>query len=317
MRRVMRAKALWAAWVVLAAVVMAGCGTGDYRTAPTAPDTGSPASQGTAASGQEEGSGPVPRPSHVVIVIEENHSFDSILGNAAAPYLNSLAAQGAVFTNSTAVAHPSQPNYLALFSGSTQGVTDDSCPHTFTSDNLGAQLSAAGQTFAGYSEGLPEAGYAGCTAGDYARKHSPWTNFPSVPASASMPFSSFPKDYNALPTVSIVVPNLANDMHNGSVRAGDTWLRDSIDGYAQWAKSHNSLLVITWDEDDNHAGNHITTIFAGAQVKPGRYSEPIDHYRVLRTIESAYGLPPLGRAAEAEPITDVWNPRPTSTRSGS
>lgn len=248
----------------------------------------------------------VPRPSHVVIVIEENHSSESIVGSPTAPYINSLAGQGALFTDSTAITHPSEPNYLALFSGSTQGLKDDSCPHTYTTDSLGTQLAAAGQSFVGYSEGLPAPGDLTCTAGDYARKHSPWTNYPAVPASGNQPFSAFPQNYDALPAVSIVVPNLADDMHNGTVAAGDAWLRRNLDGYAQWARTHNSLLIVTWDEDDNHSGNRITTIFEGAQVKPGSYSEPINHYRVLRTVEEAFGLAPLGHAADAPPITDVW-----------
>lgn len=292
----------------LTAGVLTACGSGDNRPAPTGTVAGSSAAPYPSRTGsQPPVSGPVPRPSHVVIVVEENHAYGNIIGNSAAPYLNSLATQGALFTDSTAIAHPSEPNYLALFSGSTQGVADDSCPHTFTADNLGAQLAAAGQTFAGYSEDLPSTGYLGCTAGNYARRHGPWTNFPSVPASASLPFSAFPQDYNSLPTVSIVIPNVANDMHDGPVGAGDTWLHDNLDGYAQWAKTHNSLLVVTWDEDNDKSGNHIATIFAGATVKPGRYNEPINHYRVLRTIESAYGLPPLGHSADTQPIADVWS----------
>src|SRR5689334_19461823 len=74
---------------------------------------------------------PLPRPDHVVIVIEENHGYDQIIGASAAPYINRLARQGALFTAAHGITHPSQPNYLALFSGSTQGVHDDSCPHTF------------------------------------------------------------------------------------------------------------------------------------------------------------------------------------------
>lgn len=301
--------------VVLAALLsmamLAACSGANGTTTPkpslsAAPGPTRTGSQPPIASGQPT-SGMVPRPSHVVIVIEENHSFGDIIGSSAAPYLNSLASQGALFTNSTAVAHPSEPNYLALFSGSIQGITDDSCPHSFDAGNLGSQLVTAGQSFVGYSEGLPASGYLVCAAGSYARKHAPWTNFPSVPGSASQPFNEFPQDYASLPTVSIVVPNLADDMHDGSVQAGDTWLRDHLDGYAQWAKTHNSLLVVTWDEDDNTASNHIATIFAGAQVKPGQYGEAIDHYRVLRTVESAYGLPPLGRAADTPPITDVWH----------
>src|SRR5690242_10470402 len=73
-----------------------------------------------------------PRPDHVAIVIMENHSYEQVIGNTAAPYINSLAQQNASLTQSFAIGHPSEPNYLELWSGSNQGVTDDSCPHTFT-----------------------------------------------------------------------------------------------------------------------------------------------------------------------------------------
>ena len=241
-----------------------------------------------------------------MVVVEENHSFADIVGHTDAPYLNSLAGQGALFTQSFAVAHPSEPNYLALFSGSTQGVSDDSCPHTFTTPNLGAQLISAGFSFAGYSEDLPAPGSPVCSAGKYARKHNPWVNFPSVPASANLPFSSFPADYATLPTLSFVIPNLANDMHDGSISQGDTWLRTHLDSYVRWAMTHRSLLVVTWDEDDFSQSNQVPTIIVGAQVKPGRYAERITHYSVLHTLEAMYGLPPVGAAASAAPITDCW-----------
>jgi len=118
--------------------------------------------------------GSVPRPDHVVIVIEENHGYGEIIGSASAPYINSLAQQGALFTHSFAITHPSEPNYLALFSGSTQGLTDDSCPNTFAAANLASQLLAAGFSFAGYSESLPATGSTVCAAGSYRRKHNPW-----------------------------------------------------------------------------------------------------------------------------------------------
>src|SRR4051794_26349510 len=119
----------------------------------------------------------VPRPDHVVVVIEENHSGTEIVGNANAPYITSLAAGGANFTASFAVTHPSEPNYLALFSGSTQGLTDDSCPHSYSAPSLGDQLLGAGLNFTGYSESLPSPGYTGCFSGAYARKHNPWVDF--------------------------------------------------------------------------------------------------------------------------------------------
>ncbi|HEY5051337.1 MAG TPA: alkaline phosphatase family protein [Acidothermaceae bacterium] len=125
----------------------------------------------------------VPRPAHVVVVLMENHAYGQIIGSTSAPYLNSLAYAGASFTNAHGVTHPSQPNYLALFSGSTQGVTSDSCPHTFPAGNLASELVAAKLGFKAYSESLPAAGSMVCTSGSYARKHAPWTNFTDVPAS--------------------------------------------------------------------------------------------------------------------------------------
>ncbi|HEX5121325.1 MAG TPA: alkaline phosphatase family protein [Pseudonocardiaceae bacterium] len=249
-----------------------------------------------------------PRFDHVVIVMEENHSFNDIIGSSSAPYINGLAAQGALFADSFAVTHPSQPNYVALFSGSTQGLTSDSCPHTFTANNVGNQLRAAGFSFTGYSEGLPADGSTVCTSGEYARKHSPWTNFSDLPATVNTKFSEFPTDLTTLPTVSFVIPNLLDDMHDGTVAEGDTWLRDNIDAYVQWATAHNSLLIVTWDEDDNSMNNQIPTLFVGAHVTPGKYTERVTHYNVLRTLQDAYGLAPLGNSATATPITDVWQP---------
>ena len=263
----------------------------------------------------------LPRPDHVVIVWMENTGYSSIIGSSSAPYINSMAAIGASFTDSHGVTHPSQPNYLAFFSGGLNGVTDDTCPapgSPFTGvPNLGSQLVAAGLSFTGYSEDLPVAGSSACTAGSangYARKHAPWTDFPNVPAAAQQPWKiappvttgGWPTDYTTLPTVSFVVPNLCDDMHSCPITTGDTWLQNNLDAFQQWAQTHNSLLIIDWDEDNMTNPNQIATIFVGPMVKQGTYSEHIDHYSVLRTIEDMYGLTPLQNAATATPITDVW-----------
>lgn len=249
----------------------------------------------------------LPKPDHVIIVMEENHSYSEIIGNSQAPYINSLASAGALFTNSHAVTHPSQPNYLDLFSGSDQGVTDNSCPHTFKKvGNEESELLAAGLTFLGYAEGLPKRGSEVCTQGEYARKHVPWTNFTNDPPKLSLPFSSFPSDYTKLPAVSWVIPNLLDDMHDGTIPQGDTWLNDNLSAYVTWAETHNSLLIVTWDEDDGSEANQVPTIFVGQMVKSGQYSEAINHYNVLRTIEAMYGLKPLGNSASVKPIKDVW-----------
>jgi phosphatidylinositol-3-phosphatase len=251
--------------------------------------------------------GSLPRPDHVVIVIEENHSFEQIQ-HAHPPYLTALERAGALFTDSHGIKHPSQPNYLALFSGSTQRVHGDSTPrHLFHGPDLGSELIAAGYTFAGYSEGLPSLGFKGSRSGNYVRRHNPWVDFMDVPGSANLPLTSLPSDFSQLRTVSFIVPNLENDMHSGSIEGADDWLKQHVDAYVQWAQSHNSLLIVTWDESNlSSSVNHIPTIFVGPMVKPGQYSETINHYNVLRTLEDMYGLPAAGESANVSPITDAF-----------
>lgn len=234
----------------------------------------------------------LPTPDHVVLVVLENHSFADIMGGDRAPFLSGLAERGASFTNAFAVAHPSQPNYFALFSGSTQGVGDDR-RHDVDAPTLAATLRAAGRSFAGYVEqGSP-------------RKHDPWRSFADS-RGVERDVAAFPSDFDELPTVSFVVPNLENDMHDGTVEDGDAWLRRHLGAYADWCAGTNNLLIVTFDEDNGKEGNRIPTVFFGGPVRPGLYGERIDHYSVLRTIEAFYGLSPLGESASAAPIADVW-----------
>lgn len=262
----------------------------------------------------------VPAPDHIVILIMENHAYSQIKGSGAAPKINALVNDpySALFTRSYAIEHPSQPNYLDLYSGCNQGVTDDGVPSgiPFTTDNLGRQLIDAGKTFITYSENLPSVGYNGAASGDYARKHNPVANWMGtgtnqVPTTTNQPFTAFPTDYTTLPTVSFVIPNQANDMHNGidpfRITAGDTWMYNKLNGYIQWAKTHNSLFILTFDEDNDQENNRIFTLFNGAMVKAGQYGDTIYHYSVLRTIEDMYGLPYACNAASAKTITNCWN----------
>ncbi len=124
--------------------------------------------------------------------------------------------------------------------------------------------------------------------------------------------------YELLPTVSFVMPNLKHDMHNGDdpdrIKQGDAWLKDHLNGYVQWAKSHNSLLIVTFDEGycpetderDCTDSNHIFTLFVGEMVKHGRYDQKIDHCIVLRTIEEMYGLAFAGNSAASPAISNIW-----------
>lgn len=251
----------------------------------------------------------LPAYTHVVVVIEENRSQANIIGNKAAPFINALAAGGAMMAQSFAETHPSEPNYLALFAGSTFGLTKDSCPvDVGAQPNLASELLAAGRTFGGYAEDLPAVGSTACSAGKYARKHVPWVNFSNVPASISVPFSAFPGpgNYASLPTVSFVIPNNDNNMHDGSIAQGDAWLNSRMAAYANWARANNSLLILTWDEDDGGPRNQIPTVFYGAHVQPGSYNETISHYNVLSTLQEMYGLPKTGYAATAPVIATIW-----------
>ena len=283
---------------------------------------------------------------HIVIVVEENKDYEEIIGNPAAPYINNvLMAEGANFTQMYGEEHYSQGNYFWLFSGDNQTVgfvdqvpSEKTHPYyPFTTSNLAEQLLEKGLSFKGYAESLPEIGFGGNKQKFYARKHVPWISFANVPndktvaTSSNLRFKDFPthpSGYHTLPTVSFVIPNLENDMHNGSIEnsipAGDRWLKKNIDSYYQWAKDHNSLLILTFDENANKRGyigltnpivnsnscvgdnryreycvdlqNHIVTIFAGAHIKAGEYSEGkgITHVNILRTIEAMYGLSKAG-----------------------
>ena len=268
-----------------------------------------------------------PKPDHIVIVMEENHGYDEIMDTPQTPFISSLAKKGALFTDSHGVTHPSQPNYLALFSGSVQGVTDDHCLEVetpYSTQNLGAALLEKDYTFAGYAQNLPAVGFRGCEdkksklngASLYARKHCPWVNWQGDKAhnfaaqSTGFPMSKFPGDYDKLPTVSFVIPDQDHDMHNNGqdttmIKKADDWLNFNLSGYIDWAQTHNSLFILTYDEDNFTKDNRIPTIFIGEMIKSGEYNEPINHYNVLRTIEQMYGLKSSG-SAHAKLITDVW-----------
>ncbi|MET7454006.1 alkaline phosphatase family protein [Streptomyces sp. NPDC005574] len=252
----------------------------------------------------------VPSPDHVVVVVFENHAYSQVIGSSSAPYINSLKTGGANLSQAFAETHPSQPNYFALFSGSTQGITDDSCytPGFSSAANLASELIAAGHTWASYNETLPSQGSTTCSSGTYARKHNPWFGFSNVPTSTAKTFTQFPADYTTLPDVSFVVPNLCSDMHDCSVGTGDTWLKNNLGAYATWAKTHNSLLVVTFDEDNRLSGNRIPTVLYGQPVTAGSSSSTTyNHYDLLRTLEDSQGLTThAGNAASAKDITGIW-----------
>jgi hypothetical protein len=290
----------WRGIVAAALAVMAGCTPGSSASAPS---PSSITAHGEVPTPDHE----IPTPDHVLVVVFENKDADQVVGSAGAPYLTSVSRAGANFTDAHAATHPSQPNYLALFSGSTQGATDDSCPLDLHGDNLASQLLAAGKTFVGYSEDLPQAGATDCSAGDYRRKHNPWVDFAGLPKEINQPYTALPDDYADLPSVSFVVPNQCNDMHDCDVATGDTWAKENLAPYVEWATSHNSLLVVTFDESEGTGDDPISTMLVGPMVQSGNTAQRIDHYSILRTIEEMHGLEPLGEAANRHAIEGIWS----------
>jgi hypothetical protein len=259
----------------------------------------------------------LPKPAHIVIAVLGKHTYQQIIGSGDAPYIDSLASIGALFTNSHGISTYSQPNYLDLFSGCDQGVTTDAFPSSqFTSENLGASLITIGESFAGYSETLPSEGFTGNTSGDYTRRHAPWVNWQGtgpnqLDSASNKAFAGFPSDYNNLPTVSFVIPNQSNGMYLGTdpgkITKADNWIRNNLGAYINWAASNNSLFILTFDMDSAANQSPIPTIFTGAMVLPGQYSQMINHFNVLRTLEEMYGLPYACLSVNYTAISNCWS----------
>ena len=256
---------------------------------------------------------PVPRFRHAIVVVFENHELPSILGSGEAPTFDALARRGALLTHDDAVAHPSLPNYLALVSGSTQGITSDCTDCVVHARSLADTLEAAHLTWKTYAEGLPAAGFTGPFAGRYAKKHDPFLYFADVASSARrrahvVPFPQLARDVrsNGLPTFSLVVPDLCDDMHDCSVATGDAWLRREV---VPLVRLPGTVVFVTFDEgtSDEGGGGRVATLGLGPLVRPGaRFTAPTSHYGLLRTLEEAWRLPRLGLSAAARPITGIW-----------
>jgi acid phosphatase len=251
----------------------------------------------------------VPALDHVVVLVFENKDEQQVIGSRAAPTLNAMARRYVRFTQYRDVSHPSLPNYIAMVSGSTQGITSDCTTCIVDSPNLADSLEHAGRTWKTYAEGLPKPGFTGGWAGRYAKKHDPFVYFRDIASSPGrrervVPFTQLRVDLreNALPDFALIVPDMCDSMHDCSVRTGDRWLARVL---PPLLKLRNTLVFVTFDE--GNAGNHIPTVALGTAVRRStRITTPANHYSLLRTIEQAWGLPLLGRSAAAKPITAMW-----------
>ena len=309
-----RSRAAAAAVLALLAV---GCATPQPTTPGAAPTTArrDPTSDHATA--------------RVIMVVEENHSFDQIIGNARAPFLNQLAGQGALLTSYFAITHPSLPNYIAMVSGDTQGITSDCGGCNVDAANLADQLEGAGISWKAYMEDLPAPCSDAHLAGRYAKKHDPFMYFASVrdnPARCAkvVPATQLETDLTAgtLPRFAFITPNQDHDMHGAGegsddatlVRAADDWLRvlyGKLAGSPAWRQG--TRLVVTWDEGGGGArtgccgglatGGNVATIVIGPGVKATKDATPYSHYALLRSIETLFHLAQLGHAGDPATAT--------------
>jgi phosphatidylinositol-3-phosphatase len=258
----------------------------------------------------------VPDFTHVVVVVFENKESSQVAGSSSAPTFNALAHRYAAMTNYDAVAHPSLPNYLALVSGSTQGITSDCTDCIVPARSLADTLAAAGKTWKTYAEGLPHPGFTGGSAGSYAKKHDPFLYFRRVVDSRALrnrvvPFTQLAHDLarRQLPDFSLVVPNLCNDMHDCSVATGDIWLKREVVPLLRSPELRGGVVFVVFDEgtSDTGGGGRIEALALGPTVRPGsRFAKATNHYGLLRTIEDAWKLPRLGHSRTGTPIGGIW-----------
>jgi len=280
---------------------LAGCGTS------------SPSSPGMPPSGG------VPQFSHVVLVVEENHSYSEVIGNADMPYLNSLASKYGLATQYFANTHPSIGNYFMLTTG--QVVTnDDGFTDTVDVDNIVRALIAGGKTWKSYAESIPSIGYTGGDSYPYAKRHNPLSYFSDVvnsstQASNLVSLSQFNRDVanGQLPNFSYVVPNLLDDAHDGPLQLADVWLQQNLEPFISSSTFQNDgLLIIVFDEsetsDSAHGGGHVPALIISPKAKQGFQSVTLyQHQSTLRLILQALGIQAApGAASDAPEMSEFF-----------
>ena len=304
-----RRKVLRVLFVVIVAAALAGAGAWFVRRAQHL----------TPLEAIPAGSTVAVRPfSHVFLIVLENKSEDDIIGSANAPYLNGLIDQFGLANDYQGVAHPSQPNYLAVFSGSTQDVFDDDV-HDVAAPSVADQLEAAGRTWRVFAENLPaEPCFTGASASDgpdgpglYVRKHNPAVSFISISGSPArcgniQPLVAFDP---AAAHFQLIVPNMCHTMHDCPVAEGDGWLRDFVPlilGSPAW--KDDGVLFITFDEGaDKSRQNEVATLVIAPDVAPGmRSGVAHNHYSLLRTIETGLGVPCLAESCNANTMGEFF-----------
>lgn len=245
---------------------------------------------------------PTPQNRHVFVIVMENHSYDQAMAGA---FTASLASRYGVAQDYHAVAHPSVPNYLALSSGSTWGVTDDSF-HKLPNDDLGSQLTKAGVSWRAYMEGLTDAGCLDSPL-PYDPGHNPFAFYGGKCPPNVVPLTTLAGDLaGATPRLSWITPDRCHDTHDCSVATGDDWLRwevGQVTGSQAWKPG--GVLLITWDEDDGSAENHVLTLVLAQGLSHRSSARRYTHYSLLATVEDLLGVGRLGQASGAMPMADL------------
>ena len=243
---------------------------------------------------------------HIFVIVEENKSYSEIVDAPTAPYINSLIEQYALSTNYHGLFHPSLPNYIALTSGSNYGITDDRSPvgNEIAAANIADRIEAGGRSWKAYAESIPSPAYA-ADSGEFATRHVPFLYYKDIMGNVQrsrthiVPLTELATDLRSertTPDFAFITPNVCNDMHDCPIATGDRWLANTVPLIlgSEAFTTTRSLLVVTWDEDEGTADNHVVTILAGNSVKPGYQSGGrYDHYSLLHTIEAAWQLAPL------------------------
>jgi phosphatidylinositol-3-phosphatase len=328
-RQLIAGGALVTAVAIVAVVIFQSLGGGSAPATASGPaivpgTASASATVTTATPSGGAGSSPAPGASagamgvkRIWMIVMENRSYSQVIGSSHAPFLNGLAAAGGLATDYHGVAHPSEPNYLALVSGSMQGVTDDGT-HSISAPTLMDQLDSAEKSWSVYAENVPLGCFTGASAsggpdgsGTYARKHEPAISFTAVSRDPQRcaritnlsHFTPGGADF------SLIIPNLCHDMHDCSTRTGDDWLRSfvpKITGSAAFADG--GLLLIVFDEGEG-GGNQTALVFSGPTVAPGtKVTARADHYGLLRTIQEAFGLDCLAKSCGAAPLGALLGP---------
>jgi hypothetical protein len=244
----------------------------------------------------------------VLVVIEENHTMTQMRDQM--PYLAGLADRYGYATRFRALAHPSEPNYLAVAGGSTFGVTNDhppseNAPKVGSAPSVFSEALSAGKSAATYAESMPSA----CSLVDsypYAVRHNPWTYFGADRAACrahDVDTSTFAGDaeHDRLPDVGFLIPNMVHDAHDGSLTAADAWLRTELSPVltSRDFRSGRLVVVVTADENDGSAGNTVLTAVLSPRLHHVVVDTPLSHYSLTRFIAQVGGVPPLGEGRTA------------------